>query len=259
MPDNTKKWYQATWFTVLAIFLAFVSCSAFLLWYYSNHIGRGISKNSQDWANFATYYTGIISPIVTTVGLYFIIRTFRLQQEQLNKLENQDKFNLVLSSLDKMKKTISENINYNFKKEINIFLFFERVKAEDYFIINSEIYLKTIKTINKFLVIIDDAVGKNIDKTPKEALIELLFDGSLENSRKGVIELLNMEKNGSFWEKYKTSKKLKYIDIDSPLENFLEETIEKHKRDVFNELITTLQDFLKLTSTSEAENKTVTA
>ena len=67
----------------LILFLLAFILLAFFLFLYFKTMGRGLSKNSNDWSNFGSYIGGIIGTILSGINLLLlIILTFQTKEQQ---------------------------------------------------------------------------------------------------------------------------------------------------------------------------------
>lgn len=68
--------------------------------------GYGLSTNNQDWANFSTFFGGIISPLLTFFTLIILIKQVVESQsaveEQLDHLQKSRQIESIISELDKV-------------------------------------------------------------------------------------------------------------------------------------------------------------
>jgi hypothetical protein len=243
----------------------FVGFSIILLLFYAPFVGwLKISESSQDWANFATYYTGIISPIVTTVGLYFIIRTFQLQRNQLKAFEEQsddakeqNSFNIILGIMERMTISIENTVRQELQREgidsiaeyLNIEIDINTAKQTDLgvYLEHSQKMDNVFKSINRCLDFIKVVSFTKKGETGKGILKirEILLQGNTDKLRNIA----------NFFIKYKrtiinTGDSFNFYVANA---NIREIYIKK-----FEEFIETLKDFLDLTSTGETENEATT-
>ena len=57
-----------------------------ILLYYINFHNNGLSKNGVDWANFSTYISGIVSPIISIISVFVLLK--------VNESVKQSNFNI---------------------------------------------------------------------------------------------------------------------------------------------------------------------
>ncbi|WP_282114736.1 hypothetical protein [Pseudoalteromonas arctica] len=60
-------------------------------WFFGVNLGYKISKNPNDWAIFANYLTGTLTPILTFFSIVLLIRSLRLQTSANDTLESEMK------------------------------------------------------------------------------------------------------------------------------------------------------------------------
>ncbi len=111
-----KKTYMKKWIsdnqnlttTIIALTLGIFIITAF---YFFMLYSPKFSNQSQEYANFSTYFNGLVAPMVTFVGLIYIINTFKLQDEQLQLLKTQNTENTTAfaNQLEEMRKQHQEN------------------------------------------------------------------------------------------------------------------------------------------------------
>lgn len=206
-------------------------------------------KNSQDWANFATYYTGIITPIITAVGLYYIINTFRLQQKQVNEMEKGKNISVILSSVQSMSNKIDDAIIHCLPimgniKDIRSFA----ESINDYFDKNKKHAIfyehkmdQVFDLINHFMQIV---LKLKTDETP------IFIDMILQTKTKKLRDFAN-----KFIEEYQVPTDQVPTDDEEPhqIQGLLLVIPDFPSSKMFYPLSSTLVEFLKLTKSTEQQ------
>ncbi|EIV8469652.1 hypothetical protein MA794_004390 [Vibrio vulnificus] len=100
MRGDKSSNYKMLLLVTLAVVLAVLGAYSYQFYEY------GFSTNNQDWANFSTFFGGIIGPLLTFITLIILIRQIRESQsaveEQLKHLQETRQIESIISELDKV-------------------------------------------------------------------------------------------------------------------------------------------------------------
>lgn len=89
MSKQTNKVDWAIW----GSFLVVVGATAGAIGAYYNHFGRnlgnGFSEKVEVWAQFGDYFGGLLNPVIAFVAFLWLVRSVKLQQEELRKMNTE--------------------------------------------------------------------------------------------------------------------------------------------------------------------------
>jgi len=74
--SNTYKW---PW--VLIYLYIFLVSATYILWFHDYNF----SNSPSDWGTVGDYFGGLINPLCSIMALYFLIKTYRAQKEELSE------------------------------------------------------------------------------------------------------------------------------------------------------------------------------
>ena len=109
--DNKLTYYLITIILTISIIVP-------IILYYANFHDYNISKNSNDWANFSTYISGIVTPIISIISVIVLLK--------VNESVKQSNFNIynrykrLRKKIRTMDFTIELPKNLSFEKEWKI-------------------------------------------------------------------------------------------------------------------------------------------
>jgi len=86
---------------------------------YGAQFGFQLSEKSDEWANFATYFSGIVSPIVAAVTLFGFWLTINQQSTQLVESKRQTNISLLENTISKIE---SDFVSLLKDKKITLYL-----------------------------------------------------------------------------------------------------------------------------------------
>ncbi|HBS6405092.1 hypothetical protein KPC190_00754 [Klebsiella pneumoniae] len=94
------------------LFILFILCVFFIIGSYAINFGNSpISKDPSNWGVLGDYFGGILNPLISTITLIFLIKTYLTQKEEIHKsdieADYQRKISLKIASLQLLNTQIS--------------------------------------------------------------------------------------------------------------------------------------------------------
>ncbi|WP_133245455.1 hypothetical protein [Pelagibaculum spongiae] len=103
---------------MIAIFIIVLIVSPIVAFFIQFDNGSGISTKQSDWASFATFYSGVLNPIISSIAFIGAISAILLQKKsidqiskQLDAQDNESKKNDIIREINSCSKTIERFIS----------------------------------------------------------------------------------------------------------------------------------------------------
>ena len=178
------------------VFLAIVFTLLFIV--YRIQFNGSLSTLSSDWANFTTYLFGIITPLISLFGFYFIMLT----------LKNTDKHNLIIHYSNTLNQ-IDGQIDRILNKEIYI-----SFTGSNKITKTLRSALRYNKNVKEQISIISDSRGMNQINSQAIELKKLRY--FLIEMSKITNEILKIDRNNKMWTNI---YRIKYQEVYNQLTN----------------------------------------
>lgn len=111
---NLEKNYLSRKWLILVLFILFI-CAPLIFYFivFGPASGFSISRNDQAWANFGSYLSGTVGPLISIgafIGLFITIKqqqeSLSVQAKQLNILEKQRKIDSIQANINEQSRNI---------------------------------------------------------------------------------------------------------------------------------------------------------